>query len=100
MQSHLQPTSPPSGSIRSSSSVQRIFQESVFEGGTVVAVSAASMLGASSNNNNSSSNPEQCCSRCLLKESENRQLKKRVQALEGQLCRALSKCKNNDNIIL
>ena len=30
-----------------------------------------------------------CCSKCSSREAENRQLRKRVQALEEQLCRAL-----------
>ena len=31
----------------------------------------------------------ECCNKCLMKDTEVRQLRKRVQALEEQLCRAL-----------
>ena len=31
----------------------------------------------------------ECCNKCLTKDTEVRQLRKRVQALEEQLCRAL-----------
>ncbi len=81
MQTNLHEDSPPAV-IRTNS--QRIFPaEAMLDGRTFVTVSTSSGSGASN------SCYDQCCSKCLLKDSENRHLRKRIQGLEEQLCRAI-----------
>ena len=81
IQSNTHDDSPPTTIIRTNS--QRVFPEAMLDGGTFVTVSTPS--GGSTNN----LSYDQCCSKCLLKDSENRHLRKRIQGLEEQLCRAI-----------